>query len=154
LSDRFIPPTFYCSHFQVLTADKNALRKLAVANGCGGICLRMNGRVLCLEQILLLLIPHLGFDTLAKHVSSSPAHDDAFRLPFQPGTVQTDAEAVLQQRIDLIRAQTRNLSSWPRCCPDPSHNLTGPACPGSARPSPGGSVAKAGASCSPAASTR
>jgi hypothetical protein len=95
--------------FQVITADRNALRNLAVANGCGAICTRMSGRVLCLEQILLLLVPHVGFDNLVKRVSPCLAHDEAFRLPFQPGTTQAEAEALLRQRIDLLRAQTRSL---------------------------------------------
>ena len=40
--------------FTVVTADRKSLRKLAPSPGCGGICARMQGRVLSLDQILLL----------------------------------------------------------------------------------------------------
>ena len=42
-------------------------------------------------------------------LAACSTHDDAFRLPFQPGMAQSEAESVLRQRIDLLRTQTRNL---------------------------------------------
>lgn len=102
------------TEFQVITADRKALRALAHANGCGGICNRMNGRVVCLEQILLLLIPHLGYEALRTKILPCIAYDVAFHSAF--GSDQTNgqkqAEALLRERIFNLREQTGNLLIW------------------------------------------
>ena len=95
------------SDFRLLMADRKALRLLTVANGCGGICARLQGRVICLEQILLLLIPHLGYDDLRARVTLYASVDAAFDAPFQ-GTRQ-EAETLLRERIFVLRSRTRDL---------------------------------------------
>jgi hypothetical protein len=97
------------SDFRVITADRKALRLLTVATGCGGICRRMNGCVLCLEQILLLLMEHFGFAAIHAQVSPHSAHDAAFQEAFPAGMMQTGAEAILKNRITHLRLQTRDL---------------------------------------------
>ena len=97
------------AEFQVITADRNALRALAHADGCGGICNRMQGRVISLEQILLRLILHLGFEIVQEHVLPCAKHDAAFSLPFAAGKTQVEAETELRTRIEILRAQTRDL---------------------------------------------
>ena len=81
--------------FQVITADRKALRALAHADGCGGICARMSGRVVSLEQILLRLIQHTGFDALQAQVLPCASYDAAFELPFAAGKTQAEAETLL-----------------------------------------------------------
>lgn len=97
--------------FQVITADRKALRALAHADGCGGICARMNGRVVSMEQILLRLIAHIGFATLQAQVLPCASYDVAFELPFAAGNTQAEAETQLCSRLALLREQTRDLLS-------------------------------------------
>ena len=97
------------AEFQVITADRNALRALAHADSCGGICNRMRGRVISLEQILLRLIPHMGFEVLRRHVQPCAHYDIAFNTPFAAGKTQPEAETELRNRIEMLRVQTRDL---------------------------------------------
>lgn len=95
--------------FRVLTADRNALRKLAPAPGCGGICTRMEGRILSLDQILLLLIDRFGHATLQPMVAPHISCDKAFEAAFAPDVNAMEAEAKLRTRVALLRAQTAGL---------------------------------------------
>ena len=69
--------------FRLLTADRKALLTISKAFGCEGICARLKGRVVCLEQILLRLIPVIGYEVLRGQVVPFAARDTAFKLPFQ-----------------------------------------------------------------------
>ena len=97
--------------FQVITADRKALRALAHADGCGGICARMNGRVVSLEQILLRLIARIGFSALQAQVLPCASYDATFELPFAAGNTQAEAETQLHRRVALLREQTGDLLS-------------------------------------------
>ena len=97
--------------FQVITADRKALRALAHADGCGGICARMNGRVVSLEQILLRLIAHIDFASLQAQILPCASYDGAFDLPFVAGNTRAEAETLLHRRVALLREQTGALLS-------------------------------------------
>lgn len=97
--------------FRVLTSDKKALRVLAFADGCGGIYNRMQHRVYCLEQIILLLIGHIGFEEVLDRVLPALKHDKSLSEVFAAGRKanQAEVEKALQERIELLRQQTRGL---------------------------------------------
>lgn len=97
------------SDFQVITADRKALRTLAHAAGCGGICKRMNGRFFCPEQILLRLINHVGFAAVRAQVLPNVTHDAAFGDAFRAGATQQEAESQLNGRLTKLRMETGEL---------------------------------------------
>jgi len=95
--------------FTVVTADRKALRKLAPAPGCGGICVRMQGRVLSLDQILLMLIQEFGYASILPLIEPHRECDIAFQEASAPDISAHDAEAKLWDRIERLRSDTRGL---------------------------------------------
>jgi hypothetical protein len=95
--------------FTVITADRKALRKLAPAPGCGAICTRMQGHVLSMDQILLLLIQDLGYNTVLPLIEPHRVCDIAFQEASAPAMTAQDAEARLRERIERLRSDTRGL---------------------------------------------
>lgn len=95
--------------FQVVTADRNALRKLAHAPLCGDICARMRGRVRSLDQIVLLLVQRYGYETIRIQIEPHIAHDIVYEEAFKAGISSEDAATSLGQRIRNLRAATLGL---------------------------------------------
>lgn len=95
----------------VATGDKRCLRALASAPTCQPIYDRMSGRVICLEQIIARLIPHLGFNEVRQRVVPVRDCDTSLKAAFGSG-LQASEENVrrsLASRITDIRAETGNL---------------------------------------------
>lgn len=97
--------------FHVLTCDKKSLRTLAVAPGCGGIHKRMEKRVCCLEQVILLLISEFGFEYVRDRVLPARKHDFVLNEVFEAGinATQPDVENALKKWVNDLHNQTRDL---------------------------------------------
>lgn len=95
--------------FTVVTADRRALRALAPAPGCGSICARMQGRVLTLDQILLLLIQQFGYETVLPLIEPHQTCDIAFQDITVPNLTASEAETKLHNRIERLRTDTHGL---------------------------------------------
>ena len=94
----------------VATGDKRSIEALARAQGCEAITSRMAGRVMCLEQILLRAIDHLGFAEVRARVVRSGAltMDTAVRAAFGSG-IQADEPSScgsLERRVRVLAGST------------------------------------------------
>lgn len=76
-------------NFCLVTGDKRALRALSELNQtrppARPIYNRLQGRVLCLERIILLLIEELGFEMVRSAVVPQLACDQVLRIAFSSG---------------------------------------------------------------------
>lgn len=103
--------TAYFNPFLLATGDKRSLRALWSAPACAPICVRMSGRVLCLEQIVSRLVPHLGFDEIRSRIVPARECDTVLKAAFGSG-LQAEESQVLQHlanRVMELRADTGHL---------------------------------------------
>lgn len=92
--------------YRLLTGDKRCLRTLATVPECQSIALRIQGRVLCFEQVIRRLIDHFGFDHVhSRIVPVLLSCDTALRTAFGSGVHATEPNVVecLQSYIDELR---------------------------------------------------
>lgn len=87
--------TRYETSFYLTTGDKRCLRALAAAPQLGAIRQRLDGRVICLEQLILKLIYTQGFDKVLTKVLPAREYDIALKSSFGSGEKATQ-ESVLQ----------------------------------------------------------
>jgi hypothetical protein len=89
----------------LLTGDKRCLRAIATCPDCKTIALRIRGKVICFEQILLRLIEDLGFEQVLAKVVAVPYCDTALRAAFGSGIHSTQPNTVecLQSYIKELR---------------------------------------------------
>jgi hypothetical protein len=94
--------TAYTADFVILTGDKRCLQALPQIPL--SIYSRLQGRVLCLEQIILKLIDRLGFDQVQSLIQPAIQCDKSIRICFgysQPAP-ENQVRAALQNYIDDI----------------------------------------------------
>jgi len=95
--------------YLVATGDKRSLRAIAAAGGpCTNIAARLHGRVICLEQILVRLITHLGYAAVQKKVGrcvGDTCVDHAF-AGGKPSHPQAECLRWLTEYIDELRKET------------------------------------------------
>ena len=91
--------------YRLLTGDKRCVRTVATDPGCQRIAQRIQGRVVCLEQIFRRLIVRFGFDYVLDKVVPVLYCDNALRTAFGSGIHSTEANVVacLQSYIDELR---------------------------------------------------
>jgi hypothetical protein len=97
--------------FYLLTADKKFLKALA-ASGLQSILQRLDHRVLCLEQLILLLLKQTNdFDKIARRISAAVRCEVSVSTAFSAGkqTDQQKAIAYLETVVTDLRQQTGNL---------------------------------------------
>lgn len=84
------------TEFWLVTGDKRSLRAIASAPSCVKIAKRISRRVLCLEQIILLIIERKGFDYVKNKIVPALALevDSAIRAAFGSGMEATKPNAV------------------------------------------------------------
>lgn len=90
------------------TNDKKALRALAAEPACSDICQRLAGRVIHLDQVILLLIDDLGFETVRSRIVPLRQCDSATRAAFGGGmdTTEADVQAYFAASIADLRRDT------------------------------------------------
>jgi len=91
----------------VATGDKNSLRALAAAPTCTAIYQRLRGRVICLEQIVTRLIPHIGFEQARSQVVPLRGCDKSIQVAFGSGLLAEEANVKrsLSIRINQLRSE-------------------------------------------------
>lgn len=98
---------------RVATSDKRSLVALATAGGpvCDGVCVRLAGRVVCFEQIVLRLIDRRGFDWVRDRAVPARGCDTALRLVFGSGLTadETGVRSGLASYINDLRDSTGGL---------------------------------------------
>lgn len=97
--------------FRLATGDKNSLRALAANPACRAICDRLNGKVVCFEQIVLGVLDSLSFDRARAKIVPGSACDTALRAVFGSGLEATEANvrAGLKAYIADLRKDTGSL---------------------------------------------
>lgn len=95
----------------LVTGDKRCLVALALAPSCMDICSRIQGRVLCLEQVLLSVITVLGVDRVRAGVVPAVTSDTAIRAVFGSGieALESGVSAGLSSYIEDLRRQAGGL---------------------------------------------
>ncbi len=91
--------------FRLLTDDKRCLRSVATLPECQPIALRIQGRVLCFEQVLCRLINHFSFAHVCAKVVPVLNCDTALRAAFGSGMDSTEPNSVacLERYIAELR---------------------------------------------------
>lgn len=95
------------------TGDKRCVLALATADGCRETAKKLEGRIICVEQVMLRVILHVGFDeVLEKAVPGlSELQDTALRVAFGSGpqTKREIAEEALSRYIAELREKAAGL---------------------------------------------
>jgi hypothetical protein len=91
--------------FVLMTGDKRCLQSLAVRSEISEAYERLQGRVICLEQVLLLLIRRSGFDWVKARVLPMRDCDQSLKACFGSGTlaIEENVVAALEGYIEALR---------------------------------------------------
>jgi hypothetical protein len=97
--------------FLLATGDKNSLRALVSTPACDAICRRLNGKVVCFEQVILRIIDGIGFDAARAKIVPGADCDIALRAVFGSGLEATESNvrAGLDSYIADLRKATASL---------------------------------------------
>jgi hypothetical protein len=97
--------------FVLMTGDKRCLQVLAVQADLIEVTERLQGRVICLEQVILLLIRSVGFDRVKQRVLPEVECDMALRACFGSGeaAIEENVVAALEGYIEALRQDAPGL---------------------------------------------
>jgi hypothetical protein len=90
------------------TGDKRALSALVAAPKCSPVVVRLDGRFICLEQIVLRTINSLGFQVVLDRVLPGIECDSALRAVFGSGRLAQEpgVRAALKSYVDDLRGKS------------------------------------------------
>lgn len=92
------------------TGDKRCLAALAGAEGCGAAATKLAGRVICVEQVVLKVISHTGFEKVMQRAvpGLTELQDNALHVAFGSGaeTKRANAEEALTSYVAELRGAT------------------------------------------------
>lgn len=99
------------SSFYLATGDKRCLCALATAPGLVEVRQRLEGRVVCLEQLILKLVETQEFEDILTKVLPAREYDTALRAVFGSGerTTRSDVLLALNGYIENLRSETKRL---------------------------------------------
>ncbi|HET6251630.1 MAG TPA: hypothetical protein VFE47_28350 [Tepidisphaeraceae bacterium] len=89
----------------IVTHDKKALRTLANDSSCTGIYERVKGRVLCFEQLVIMMIDQIGYKKIQSKIGPRCEYDDAMRVCFangKPDFAESDCKTWLNDYINKL----------------------------------------------------
>jgi hypothetical protein len=91
--------------FVLMTGDKRCLKALVANSEISEAHKRLQGRVICLEQVLLLLIRRSGFDWVKARVVPMRDYDTALKACFGSGelAIEENVVAALEGYIEALR---------------------------------------------------
>jgi hypothetical protein len=97
--------------FVLMTGDKRCLQVLAAQVELAEVRERLQGRVICLEQVILRLIQRSGFDWVKARVVPMMACDTALQACFGSGELATETNVVeaLEAYIVALRQDAPGL---------------------------------------------
>ncbi len=95
----------------LLTGDKRSLLALTAEPSCSDIVARLQGRVVCLEQLVLGAIARAGFVSVRERIVPAIGWDKVMRVAFGSGlsTEEGSAVAALEYYVADLRKQTGSL---------------------------------------------
>ena len=102
---RLLAATQGVAAFVLLTGDKHCMASLGAAPELESIRQRLQGRVICLEQVVLLLIKRLGFEIVKARVLPTIGYDKSLQSCFGSGKFAIEANVVasLEGYIEALR---------------------------------------------------
>jgi hypothetical protein len=108
---RLLAATSELANFLLMTGDKRCLQVLAAQTELAEVRERLQGRVLCLEQVILRLIQRSGFDWVKARVVPMMACDMALQACFGSGELATENNVVeaLEGYITALRQSAPGL---------------------------------------------
>lgn len=94
--------------FIIITGDKKALKAIGKAAGCTFLRKRLEGRVLCFEQVVALILRTQGLDTIKPGIVSALSCDTALRVAFgsEMDTTLDGALDALDYYVSELRMET------------------------------------------------
>ena len=97
--------------YRLLTGDKRCLKALATSPECRTVALRVQGNIICFEQVLRRLIEQFGFEHVLAKVVPVSYCDTALRATFGSGMQSTVSNVVdgLDSYIRELRELPINL---------------------------------------------
>ncbi len=95
----------------LVTGDKRCLAALTTTPSASAVAARLDGRVLCLEQLIVRAIAQLDFEVVRARVVPNMACDTALRASFGSGLLSTQAnvESALASQIASLRSSSGRL---------------------------------------------
>jgi hypothetical protein len=108
---RLLTATSGSANFVLMTGDKRCLQVLAAQAELAEVRQRLQGRVICLEQMILRLIQRSGFDWVKARVVPMMACDTALQACFGSGELATKTNVVesLEGYIATLRQDAPGL---------------------------------------------
>ncbi len=102
---RLLAATQGLAIFLLMTGDKNCLASLGSMPGLEVVKGRVEGRVVCLEQVMLLLIQSLGFDLVKARVVPVMECDQSLKACFGSGVLAIEENVIvaLEGYIETLR---------------------------------------------------
>ena len=93
-------------NYLLATGDKNSLRAIAATATCQLIARRLIGHVVCLEQIVMKIIEHSGFEHVKDKIVPARSCDTALRAAFGSGYAATESNVhfTLEGYINELRS--------------------------------------------------
>jgi hypothetical protein len=106
-----VAATARISPFVLVTGDKRCLQVLATQRELGQVMERLQGRVICLEQVILLLIRRSGFAWVKARVEPLVEYDLALQACFGSGALATEVNVILalEGYIESLRQDSAEL---------------------------------------------
>jgi hypothetical protein len=97
--------------YVVVTGDKKAIRALANTDACRPVAQRLQGRIICFEQVLQLCFLNGNFSTIRDKCVSGLHSETVLRSIFasRSETTQENAEAGLDSYVRELRSETGDL---------------------------------------------
>ena len=98
-------------YFWLITGDKRFLRTLASSSDLHSIVSRLQGRVICLEQLIQQLIVKQGFDKTLMNFVSAKKYDKSIQSIFGSGEKSTKDNVLssLEYYIEDLRKDTKGM---------------------------------------------
>ena len=99
------------SSFYLATGDKRCLCAVATAPGLVEVRQRLEGRVVCLEQLILKLVETQEFEDILTKVLPAREYDTVLRAVFGSGerATRNDVLLALNGYIENLRSETKRL---------------------------------------------
>ncbi|MBI3946004.1 MAG: hypothetical protein HY321_08805 [Armatimonadetes bacterium] len=95
--------------YRVVTGDKRCLRTLAAATTLAAIRFRMEGRVLCLAQVLRLIVGEIGAGNVVNALKLAQGVEGSVDAILRRGPDASRFLGALDDQIANLRAETGNL---------------------------------------------
>jgi hypothetical protein len=106
-----ISATLSLEFFYLVTGDKRCLQALAREEQVREIYKRLQGKCVCLEQLIFKLIETKGFDRILAKILPALEYDTSLKAIFGSGVQSTEENVVqaLQAYIEDLQAKTNGL---------------------------------------------